>query len=214
MNRISCSHRTKPTGRFFPASAVLLSGFILGLGTPAACAASVHVWEKTEVTFRAGKAGANPYTDTKVWVDLKGPDFEKRCYGFWDGSNTFRVRVLATAPGEWKWRSGSEPEDRGLSGVSGSFVSTAWSDAEKAANPNRRGMIHPSSNGHAFQYADGTLFFLVGDTWWAVPTFRFRWFDDDTPRPLGPAAGFKEYVRFREQQQFNCITYFLELIAK
>jgi hypothetical protein len=211
MNRIACSHTSKPAGRFFPASAAITSGIILGFATPAASAASVHVWEKMEITLRAGKPGANPYTDTKVWVDLKGPGFEKRCYGFWDGSNKFRVRVLATAPGEWKWRSGSEPEDRGLSGVSGSFVATAWSDAEKAANPNRRGMIRPSSSGHAFQYADGTPFFLVGDTWWAVPTFRFRWFDDDTPRPLGPEAGFKDYVRFRERQQFNCIAMIVAL---
>ena len=66
-------------------------------------------------------------------------------------------------------------------------------------------MILPSSNGHAFEYADGTPFFLLGDTWWATPTFRFRWYDDDEPRPLGSAAGFKDYVRFRRNQQFNCI---------
>ena len=59
-------------------------------------------------------------------------------------------------------------------------------------------MIRPSDNGHAFEYADGTPFFLLGDTWWATPTFRFRWYEDDTPRPLGPAAGFKDYVRSPE----------------
>lgn len=183
----------------------LIAGVIFAFGLSSASATSIHVWEKVEITLKAKKVSLNPYTDTKVWVDLKGPNFEKRCYGFWDGGNTFRVRVMATAPGKWTWESGSEPEDRGLSGVSGSFVATPWTDAAKAANPSRRGMILASSNGHAFQYADGTPFFLVGDTWWALPTFRFPWFADDTPRPIGPEAGFKDYVRFREQQQFNCI---------
>jgi len=39
-----------------------------------------------------------------VWVDLKGPGFNKRCYGFWDGGKTFRIRITATAPGTWTWR--------------------------------------------------------------------------------------------------------------
>ena len=66
-------------------------------------------------------------------------------------------------------------------------------------------MIRPSANGHAFQYADGTPFLLIGDTWWATPTFRFRWRDDDTLRPLGPEAGFKEFVAYRRKQEFNCV---------
>ena len=61
---------------------------------------------------------------------------------------------------------------------SGEFEAVPWSDAEKTANPNRRGMIRATPNGHAFEYADGTPFFLVGDTWWATPTFRFRWHDE------------------------------------
>jgi YD repeat-containing protein len=66
-------------------------------------------------------------------------------------------------------------------------------------------MIRPSTNGHAFQYADGTPYLLVGDTWWATPTFRFRWRDDDTLRPMGPEAGFKEFVAYRRRQEYNCV---------
>ena len=72
-------------------------------------------------------------------------------------------------------------------------------------NPSRRGMIRASANGHAFEYADGTPFFLLGDTWWATPTFRFPWFNDGRPRPMGPKAGFKDFVRFRRRQGYNCI---------
>ena len=70
---------------------------------------SLHVWEKQELVFQPARNFANPYTDVTVWVDLTGPGFNKRVYGFWNGGNEFRVRVVATAPGTWRWRSGSEP---------------------------------------------------------------------------------------------------------
>ena len=129
-----------------------------------------------------------------VWVDLAGPNFKKRVYGFWDGGSTFRVRLVATAPGAWRWRSGSTPSDRGLAGKSGSFTAIAWTEAEKQQNPLRRGFLRPTPNHHALEQADGTPFFAIGDTWYAVGANRFRWYDDDQERPLGPTAGFKDYV--------------------
>ena len=124
----------------------------------------VHIWEKVEVTLTARNSYKNPYTEMIVWLDLKGPGFNKRCYGFWDGDNTFRVRITATVPGTWTWESGSQPSDPGLAGKRGSFTALAWTETQKAENPSRRGMIQPSANGHAFQYADGTPYFLIGDT--------------------------------------------------
>ncbi len=172
---------------------------------PSANVKTYHVWEKVEIVLVAKSKYENPYTQVTVWVDLKGPGFTKRCYGFWDGGDTFRVRVMATAPGTWTWKSGSQPADPGLEEVSGSFTAVDWTETQKTENPSRRGMIQPSTNGHAFQYADGTPFLLIGDTWWATPTFRFRWRDDDTLRPMGPEAGFKEFVAYRKKQEFNSV---------
>jgi hypothetical protein len=166
---------------------------------------SWRVWQKVEVVLKADKDYADPYQDVDVWVDLEGPDFRRRCFGFWDGDDIFRVRITATAPGKWRWRSGSNQNDSGLNGRSGSFTALAWTKAELEENPSRRGMILASANGHAFEYADGTPYFLLGDTWWATSTFRYPWFDDDRPRPMGPTAGFKDYVRFRREQGYNCI---------
>ncbi len=168
-------------------------------------AGEVNVWEKVEIGLYAGKTYENPYKEVEVWVDLKGPGFEKRCYGFWDGDNVFRVRVMGTAAGTWSWKSGSNQQDTGLNGKSGSFEAIAWSEAQKEENPCRRGMVKASANGHAFEWADGTPFFLLGDTWWPVATFRYRWYDDDKERPIGPGAGIKDYLRFRRKQGFNCI---------
>jgi arylsulfatase A-like enzyme len=182
--------------------------FLLG-GLSAVIAGDVHVWEKVEIELTSERTFENAYTDVEVWVDLKGPGFEQRCYGFWDGGDTFRVRVLATSPGEWSWTSGSQPETHGLSGVTGSFTAQPWSGAKLLENPTRRGMVGPSENGHAFAYADGKPFFLIGDTWWAIPTQRFPWREGagagDPNRAIEPDAGFQDYVAFRKAQEFNCL---------
>jgi len=171
---------------------------------PAAMAA--HVWEKQELTFTAARIYTNAYTDVIVWVDLTGPNFSKRVYGFWDGGQTFRVRVLAMEPGTWTWRSGSEPADDGLAGKTGSFQATDWTDPEKEQNPLRRGFLRPTPNHHALELADGTPFFALGDTWYSLGANRFKWYDDDQPRPMGPTAGFKDYVRYRKAQGFNWVS--------
>ena len=165
----------------------------------------VHVWEKQEIALQAQNAYQNPYTEVDVWVDLSGPNFHKRVYGFWNGGKTFRVRVLATAPGEWSWVSGANNQDAGLSGKKGRFAAIPWTEAEKAENICRRGFLRPTPNGHAFEHADGTPFFLLGDTWWSVPSYRFRWTEDDTSHPMGPEATFKDMVKFRKAQSFNSL---------
>ena len=192
-----------------PVSATVLAILVAFLSfcrsAPAAQPATYHVWEKVEIVLRAKHTYANPHKDVDVWVNLAGPDFTKRCYGFWDGDDVFRVRVMATKPGRWTWSSGSSTSDPGLDGVKGSFSAVQWSRADKARNPSRRGMIRATANGHAFEFADGTPFFLLGDTWWSTGTFSDRWHYDDKPREIGPNAGFKDYVRLRKEQGFNCI---------
>ena len=128
-------------------------------------AAPVHVWEKQELTFTAARAYTNAYTEAVVWVDLTGPHFKKRVYGFWDGGQTFRVRLVATEPGTWTWTSGSSPADGGPGRQERFVRGDAWTEAEKAANPLRRGFLRPTANHHALEHADGTPFFVLGDTW-------------------------------------------------
>ena len=182
---------------------ILLAAAATAFRAPAA--GPVHVWEKQELTFTAARATVNPYTEIAIWVDLTGPSFQKRVYGFWDGERTFKVRLVATEPGLWKWRSGSYPPEEGLAGKSGSFEAVAWTEEEKQQNPLRRGFLRATPNHHALQLADGTPFFILGDTWWATGTNCFKWYDDDQQRPIGPTAGFKDYVRYRKAQGFNLV---------
>ena len=172
-------------------------------------APEVRVWEMHEISLTAEGAYANPYTDVTCWVTLEGPGFSERVYGFWDGGGRFKVRVVATAPGDWRWTSGSnQPADAGLNGQAGRFTATGWSEAEKEANPVRRGFLRPTPEGHALQYADGTPFFMVGDTWLAGSTWRLPFrnaptADDYEP---GPGIGFEDAVVYRKRQGFNSVS--------
>jgi hypothetical protein len=168
-------------------------------------AQTAHVWEMQELSFTAENNYSNPYTDVKIWVELSGPGFNKKVYGFWDGGDVFHVRLVATQPGVWSWKSGSSPNDPGLTGKTGSFTAIDWTEEEKHENPLRRGFIKASENKHALTYADGTPYFIIGDTWFSCGADRFKWYDDTVKRPIGPTAGFKDYVRYRKAQGYNWI---------
>jgi hypothetical protein len=168
-----------------------------------------HVWELQEIELRASRSYANPYTDVECWVELKGPGFSKRVYGFWDGGDVFCVRVVATTPGAWTWTSGSnQPADVGLNGKSGRFTARDWTEQEKRQNANRRGFLRPDANGHALQYADGTPFFLLGDTWLGAATWRLP-LTDAPANPnyqAAPGVTFEEAVALRKRQGFNSVS--------
>ncbi len=136
----------------------------------------VHVWEVQEITFAAARDYANPYVEVDCWVELEGPGFRRRVYGFWDGGRTFKVRFVATAPGEWSWRAASNrPDDAGLQGA-GKFRAVAWTAAEIEAEPEspRFRACHRQRPCAALRgwHAE---FFLIGDTWLAASTWRLPW---------------------------------------
>lgn len=170
----------------------------------------VHVWETQEITFQSARDYSNPYAEVDCWIDLEGPGFAKRVFGFWDGGRTFKVRFVATASGEWRWRSGSnQPADTGLNGGSGKLKAIDWTEAEKLENPNRRGFVRATPNGHALRYADGTPFFLVGDTWLAASTWRLPWRGAPATPGYVPVSGisFEEAVGYRKRQGYNSVSF-------
>jgi hypothetical protein len=169
---------------------------------------NIRTWEMLEISLRAENDYANPYADVTCWVKLDGPGFSKRIYGFWDGGYEFKFRIVATHPGEWTWQADSNhPGDKGLN-KSGKFQAISWSENEKKENPNRRGFVHATPNGHALQYADGTPFFLVGDTWLAGTTWRlpFRNAPVSDEYVPAPGIGFEDAVNFRKNQGYNSVS--------
>jgi hypothetical protein len=169
----------------------------------------IHIWEMQEIVLKAENKYKNYYTDVTCWIELQGPDFSKRVYGFWDGENIYIIRIVATKAGKWQWTSGSnQPEDHGLNNHQGEFIANNWTKEEQIQNPNRHGFIRSSPNGHALQYADSTPFFLIGDTWLAGSTWRLP-FRNATPpdsyKP-GPGIGFEDAVAYRKSQGFNSVS--------
>lgn len=163
-----------------------------------------RTWEMIEITLEASKTYENHYTDVTCWVDLEGPDFSKRIYGFWDGGSTFKVRIVLNTEGRWQWKSGSDPsDDEGLNGQSGEYVATGWSEEEKLENPNRRGFVGASPNGHALEYADGTPYFMTGDTWLAGSTWRLPFRNAAPPEGYvpGPGIGFEDADQYLQLEQ-------------
>jgi hypothetical protein len=147
--------------------------------------------------------------EVECGIELEGPGFKRRVSCVWDGGRRFKVRFVATAPGEWSWRAFSnQAADSGLQGA-GKFRAVAWSEAEIAQNPNRRGFVRASANGHALRYADGTPFFLLGDTWLAASTWRLPFKGARAADDYVPAEGisFEEAVAWRKRQGFNSVSF-------
>lgn len=165
----------------------------------------IHMWDVYEIMLTSDQIFENPYTDVTVWVDLEGPNFKKRIFGFWDGGNIFKIRLTANAPGTWTYTSGASVYDTGLVGKSGGFLAIEWTEEEKKENVCRRGIVMATENGHAMQYADGTPYIMTGDTWWALATYRFRWTDDEIERPIGPDMTMKDMARHRKSQGYNTV---------
>jgi len=119
--------RLIPCERGFVWFASLLgSGMVLAGSAPS----PVHVWEKVEITLEAERTYPNPYTDAQVWVDLTGPGFQRRCYGFWDGGGRLRLPrfpdAQARSATDWGLRLVSLPSD------TATFPGELWIQASPA----------------------------------------------------------------------------------
>jgi hypothetical protein len=116
-----------------------------------------------ELTLAAQGSYSNPYLqmpgdDTSpgfVVGTFTGPNNEIITIdGFWDGGQTWKIRMAPTAVGAWTYSTVSS--DPGLDGQTGGITCVSSSN---------RGFvrIHPQ-NPYAFAYDDGTPFFWMGDT--------------------------------------------------
>ena len=165
----------------------------------------IHLWETYEIVLYAEKQYKNYYTDVCVWVLLKGPNYDRKCFGFWDGDNTFRIRVTAISPGLWTYTTGANVEDAGLCDKKGAFFAEEWTREEKEAIPTRRGIVRASKNGHTLEYADGTPYVMIGDTWWGLATYRYPWDENDTKHPIGKTMSIQDMARQRIRQGYNTV---------
>jgi hypothetical protein len=159
---------------------IVVFAFLLSsLADEANC--QIKRWQIFEVSFTAKNKYQNPYLEIPVSnngeglikVEFKGTSGEAidkvvTVFGFWYGGQTWKVRFAAPQSGTWEYKTVST--DKGLNNKRGKITVAEWGEDEKNDNPTRRGLVQVMKTGtqagHFFQYADGTPFLWIGDTWW------------------------------------------------
>ncbi len=140
----------------------------------------MKIWDVYEFELTAGRNYANPYVEgypdnapallRVTFTAMNGPmtGREIMVTGFWDGGDTWKVRFAPPSAGTWIYRSVSE--DAGLHGHTGAITVQDVSENEKLDHPPYRGLVAVKKQGERagryFEYADGTPFLWIGDTWW------------------------------------------------
>ena len=127
-------------------------------------AAEVAPWTVFETAIESTVAYDNPFTDVEVNVVFTQGDVTWRVPAFWDGGTTWRVRFAPPRAGEYRYAvEASDSGNRGFAEAGGVLSVTE----APAANPLvRRGFLTISADRRRFEYADGTPFLWLGDTWW------------------------------------------------
>jgi hypothetical protein len=144
----------------------------------------VACWEMHEFSVARRAHVENPFRNAALVGEFVSPSGKKIVVdGFYDGGETWRLRIAPGEEGEWSYLlrgEGVEIHERGKL---------------RCTKPSGHGFIgkHPD-NPYAFAYADGTPFFPMGDTCYGL-------FDDS---PITPALR-QEYLMARRAQRFNFV---------
>lgn len=119
--------------------------------------AEVEQWGTQEITLRSNHVYSNPFKEVQFQCRFKSAGKDLLVDGFYDGSETWKVRLMPEARGEWTFETVSN--DRELDGKTGSFEVT-----KPALSNHGPVRVH---NKYHFSYADGTPYFLLGTTAYA-----------------------------------------------
>lgn len=176
------------TGKNMSRAAYLcLTVLVLGIHTRAP-GTEVPRFGLFEQVFEQSGNYDNPYVEMSANAVLVAPDGSTRSLPlFWDSGPVWRLRFSPDRIGAWQWR--TESRDEGLHGKSGSFT---------VVPSNLKGGIRPMDRApYHFERQDGTPFWFLGDTAWAL-------FTDSEKEQHNRQTAF-EYVDIRASQGFNVL---------
>lgn len=138
----------------------------LAFVTPAtnATAADVPQWTPSDFSFKASPGIGNSFM-IPLSATVRRPDGnEFTLPGFYDGDDTWKIRVSPTAEGQWSLVTKSDVKE--LDGQRAEF------NCVKNSNPNVHGVLRvDKAHPHHFIFDDGTRFFMQGyeyDWLWAL----------------------------------------------
>jgi hypothetical protein len=127
-----------------------------------------------ELTLKSAVNHPDPFNDITLDAIVTDPNGrELRVPGFWDGARVWKLRYASLIPGVHKFQTiCSDPGDSGLHAITGRIVVSPY----KGANPlHVHGPLQVASSHRYLEYADGTPFFWLGDTWWMGLCGRLHW---------------------------------------
>ena len=145
-----------------------------------------------ELTFHAGEDLPDPFNQVTFDVTFTNPSGQSlRVPGFWDGGRTWKVRYASPIPGIHQYQTECSRTSCGLGGISGKIEIHRY----RGQNPLfHHGPVRIADDHRHFEYADGTPFFWLGDTWWMGLCHRIQW-----------PGEFKELTADRVQKGFNVV---------
>lgn len=142
-----------------------------------------------EVALRASGTYSNPYTELSAEAVLTEPEGgrTRTVPLFWDGGSAWTFRFAPDRLGRWTWVVHSR--DDGLQGQAGGF---------ETVESDHAGSIRPTTGfPHHFERQDGTPFWFLGDTAWAL-------FTDNAEERHDRDAALR-YIATRANQGFNVL---------
>ncbi len=130
-----------------------------------------------EIPFTARQPHADPFDRVTLDVAFTDPlGVTRTVPAFWAGGDTWKVRYASGVVGDHHWQSACNvTADAGLHGVAGRVRVSPYS----GTNPLfRHGPVRVAADRRHFEYADGTPFFWLGDTWWMGLCHRLHYPDE------------------------------------
>lgn len=131
-------------------------------------------YEVSEWSYRSSTPYPDPFNDIELDVLVSGPAGGTwRVPAYWAGGSDWRVRFAPPAPGEYTFRSlCSDVANADLHDQMGRLTARPYSGSSPLL---QHGALGVSPDRRFFQYADGTPFFWLGDTWWMGLCQRLDW---------------------------------------
>lgn len=114
----------------------------------------VDRWGVPEITLRSSKSYSNPFTEVRLRGRFYCRDIRVEAEGFYDGDQTWKVRLMPTHQGRWLFETVSnDPE---LNGQKGEFDAVS-------PGPGNHGPVVVRNQYH-FAFGDGAGYFPLGTT--------------------------------------------------
>lgn len=127
-----------------------------------------------EIALTADRDYRDPFHEVVLDIVFETPQGRTlNVPAFWAGGRVWKVRYASPELGTHHWRSVcSAPADPGLHGVAG----TVKVETYRGDNPlYRHGRLRVAADHRHFEFADGTPFFWLADTWWMGLCRRLHW---------------------------------------